>query len=114
MMTCFSDNGQPSSPKRKGTPVIGTPVCLEVKKRRIETPPGLSSSLQQNLKNYSNNMPGMNLVAQSSLPGQPQLARVSEPSPLIASAATTITTLVNTAAYRYNDNEIKITDYAIF
>ncbi|XP_060527245.1 probable JmjC domain-containing histone demethylation protein 2C isoform X2 [Cylas formicarius] len=31
---------------------------------------------------------------------QPQLARVSEPSPLIASAATTITTLVNTAAYR--------------
>ncbi|ERL87714.1 hypothetical protein D910_05104, partial [Dendroctonus ponderosae] len=36
----------------------------------------------------------------SNLSGQPQLARVSEPSPLIASAATTITTLVNTAAYR--------------
>ncbi|XP_044259343.1 lysine-specific demethylase 3A [Tribolium madens] len=33
-------------------------------------------------------------------PQTPQLARVSEPSPLIASAATTITTVVNTAAYQ--------------
>nr|XP_015837929.1 PREDICTED: probable JmjC domain-containing histone demethylation protein 2C isoform X2 [Tribolium castaneum] len=58
------------SPKRKATPVSSiSPVCLETKKRRIETQP-------------------------------PQLARVSEPSPLIASAATTITTVVNTAAYR--------------
>ncbi|XP_030760281.1 extensin-like, partial [Sitophilus oryzae] len=84
-----SSNDQPTSPKRKTTP-LGTPVCLEVKKRRVETPPGLTPTLQQNLKNFGNN-----------LAPQPQLARVSEPSPLIASAATTITTLVNTlAAYR--------------
>ncbi|XP_076257984.1 lysine demethylase 3 isoform X2 [Rhynchophorus ferrugineus] len=85
-----SNNDQPTSPKRKSSQVIGTPVCLEVKKRRIETPPGLPT-LQQNLKNFGNNVTGG---------PQPQLARVSEPSPLIASAATTITTLVNTAAYR--------------
>ncbi|KAL1509972.1 hypothetical protein ABEB36_004635 [Hypothenemus hampei] len=90
-----SDNGQSTSPKRKSAPVIGTPVCLEVKKRRIDTVPALTPSLQQNLKNYSNNVPLTNMVIT-----QPQLARVSEPSPLIASAATTITTLVNTAAYR--------------
>lgn len=65
------------SPKRKGTPV-SSPVCLE-KRRKLDSPSGqpLYASQQQ----------------------QPQLARVSEPSPLIASAATTITTVVNTAAY---------------
>ncbi|CAG9772614.1 unnamed protein product [Ceutorhynchus assimilis] len=94
-----NDNGQPTSPKRKSTP-IGTPVCLEVKKRRVETPPGMIPGMQPNLKNFINSVPAMNLVAQSSMSGQPQLARVSEPSPLIASVATTITTLVNTAAYR--------------
>lgn len=75
------------SPKRKGTPVsFGSngPVCLE-KKRKLDSP---SQQQQQ----------------QASVPPlyasqQPQLARVSEPSPLIASAATTITTVVNTAAY---------------
>lgn len=69
-----------SSPKRKGTPVntgINGPVCLE-KKRKLDSPIN-----QQQL--YSSQ--------------QAQLARVSEPSPLIASAATTITTVVNTAAY---------------
>ncbi|XP_048524488.1 probable JmjC domain-containing histone demethylation protein 2C isoform X3 [Dendroctonus ponderosae] len=84
-----NDNGQPISPKRKSTP-----LCLEGKKRRIDSP-----NMQHGLKNFCNNVPP-NLVVQSSLSGQPQLARVSEPSPLIASAATTITTLVNTAAYR--------------
>lgn len=71
-----SDHG--SSPKRKVPPVsTPNPVCLEVKKRRIET-----------------------AVYVGVTTGQPQLARVSEPSPLITSAATTITTVVNTAAYR--------------
>ena len=69
------------SPKRKATPVSsGSPVCLETKKRRIEAP-------QQPLPIYVG-------------AAQPQLARVSEPSPLIVSAAATITTVVNTAAYR--------------
>ncbi|KAH0808639.1 hypothetical protein GEV33_014154 [Tenebrio molitor] len=72
------------SPKRKATPVSSaSPVCLETKKRRIEPPPGAP----QTLPIYVGS-------------AQPQLARVSEPSPLIASAATTITTVVNTAAYR--------------
>lgn len=73
-----------ASPKRKGTPLtqIGGPIALDVKKRRIDSPTQPSVSPQ-------------NLCA-----GSPQLARVSEPSPLIASAATTITTVVNTAAYR--------------
>lgn len=73
-----------SSPKRKGTPVSGAPVCLE-KKRKIEQ--SVPSPQQQPLHLYGANM-------------QPQLARVSEPSPLIASAATTITAVVNAAAYR--------------
>ncbi|XP_024888225.1 probable JmjC domain-containing histone demethylation protein 2C isoform X3 [Temnothorax curvispinosus] len=71
------------SPKRKApTPLLcdnasGQPVSLEVcKKRRTEEPQPLS--LQS--------------------VGQPVLSRVSEPSPLIASAATSITTVVNTAA----------------
>lgn len=65
------------SPKRKGTPVGNNgPVCLE-KKRKLDSP-----------------------SQQQTYTSQPQLARVSEPSPLIASAATTITTVVNTAAYR--------------
>lgn len=75
-----------SSPKRKGTPVSSAnvgPVCLENKKRKIET----SVPSPQPLHLYCGS-------------AQPQLARVSEPSPLIASAATTITTVVNTAAYR--------------
>lgn len=95
-----SDNGQPTSPKRKSTSIVGAPVCLEVKKRRLDTPPGLTTVMPQNLKNFSNNVAGPNMVPQPGMQGQPQLARVSEPSPLIASAATTITTLVNTAAYR--------------
>lgn len=72
------------SPKRKGTPVGSGgngPVCLE-KKRKLDSP----SQQQQQQSMFA---------AQQ----QPQLARVSEPSPLIASAATTITTVVNTAAY---------------
>ncbi|KZC07767.1 Lysine-specific demethylase 3B [Dufourea novaeangliae] len=72
------------SPKRKAptpslTETIGhQPVSLEVcKKRRTEEP-------QQPLS--------LQCV------GPPILSRVSEPSPLIASAATSITTVVNTAA----------------
>ncbi|KAI4495689.1 hypothetical protein M0802_008524 [Mischocyttarus mexicanus] len=71
------------SPKRKApTPlscdnVSGQPVSLEVcKKRRTEEPQPLSLQCV----------------------GPPVLSRVSEPSPLIASAATSITTVVNTAA----------------
>ncbi|KAG5888935.1 hypothetical protein JTB14_006303 [Gonioctena quinquepunctata] len=86
------ENNQGLSPKRKAsTPVSITgrpssPVCLEVKKPRMD--PVVSSPSQTNLSIFS------------SITSQPQLARVSEPSPLIASAATTITTVVNTAAYR--------------
>lgn len=75
-----------SSPKRKGTPVSSAssaPVCLENKKRKTEQ----SVPSPQPIHLYCGSV-------------QPQLARVSEPSPLIASAATTITTVVNTAAYR--------------
>ncbi|KAJ8952881.1 hypothetical protein NQ318_006497 [Aromia moschata] len=82
-------NSSSISPKRKaGTPVssASSPVCLEVKKPRIDTPTSVPA--QQNLSIFG------------SAGQQPQLARVSEPSPLIASAATTITTVVNTAAYR--------------
>lgn len=71
------------SPKRKApTPLLcdnnaGQPVSLEVcKKRRTEEPQPLSLQCV----------------------GPPVLSRVSEPSPLIASAATSITTVVNTAA----------------
>ncbi|XP_014488908.1 PREDICTED: probable JmjC domain-containing histone demethylation protein 2C isoform X3 [Dinoponera quadriceps] len=72
------------SPKRKApTPLLcdnnaaGQPVALEVsKKRRTEEPQPLSLQCV----------------------GPPMLSRVSEPSPLIASAATSITTVVNTAA----------------
>ncbi|XP_043588061.1 probable JmjC domain-containing histone demethylation protein 2C isoform X3 [Bombus pyrosoma] len=68
------------SPKRKApTPSLtensGQPVSLEVcKKRRTEEPQPLSLQCV----------------------GPPVLSRVSEPSPLIASAATSITTVVNT------------------
>lgn len=68
------------SPKRKApTPSLtensGQPVSLEVcKKRRTEEPQPLSLQCV----------------------GPPILSRVSEPSPLIASAATSITTVVNT------------------
>lgn len=90
------------SPKRKAsTPInqIGgpsSPVCLEMKKRRVEPPPpvsGITSITQSNLTIFSPQ-------PQQQQQQQPQLSRVSEPSPLIASAATTITTMVNTAAYR--------------
>ncbi|XP_023311015.1 probable JmjC domain-containing histone demethylation protein 2C isoform X3 [Anoplophora glabripennis] len=86
------ENSSSVSPKRKAaTPVsnasTSNPVCLEVKKRRIEPPPA-SAAVPPNLSIFG------------SVSQQPQLARVSEPSPLIASAATTITTVVNTAAYR--------------
>lgn len=75
-----------TSPKRKlSTSGMSGPVCLEVKKRKTEGPENASS---QNLSAHGINN------------SQPQLARVSEPSPLIVSAATTITTVVNTAAYR--------------
>lgn len=63
------------SPKRKGSGSNG-PAMLE-KRRKLDSPSGQPLFASQ----------------------QPQLARVSEPSPLIASAATTITTVVNTAAY---------------
>ncbi|XP_023290745.1 lysine-specific demethylase 3A isoform X2 [Orussus abietinus] len=67
------------SPKRKAptpTDAGGQPVALEVcKRRRTEEPQPLSLQCV----------------------GPPMLSRVSEPSPLIASAATSITTVVNTA-----------------
>ncbi|CAH1155213.1 unnamed protein product [Phaedon cochleariae] len=85
----------PSSPKRKSsTPISqlgvganpGSPVCLEVKKRRIDTPPATTQFVSVSAHSAS-----------VSAHNPPQLARVSEPSPLIASAATTITTVVNAA-----------------
>ncbi|XP_045460548.1 lysine-specific demethylase 3A-like isoform X3 [Harmonia axyridis] len=70
------------SPKRKGTPVhmdrSDSPV--EAKKRRLEPPSVTSPQVMY------------------SVVGQPQLTRVNEPTPLIASEATTITTMVNTGA----------------
>lgn len=92
-----------SSPKRKGTPLShpiggGGPLPLDVKKRRIESPSHIAVSAQTLSSMHGGNHPS----------GQPQLARVSEPSPLIASAATTITTVVNTAAYRTPANTIII------
>lgn len=82
-----------NSPKRKAVPMgSGSgPVCLDVKKRRLEQP--VVGSQVHGHSVFSSN-------------SQPQLARVSEPSPLIASAATTITTVVNTAAYRSPDNMV--------
>ncbi|KAJ4435833.1 hypothetical protein ANN_18452 [Periplaneta americana] len=71
------------SPKRKGVPIHHSPGQIGVvdpsKKRRCDQP----------------NLPSQQVMAQA----QPLLSRVSEPSPLIASAATPITTVVNTAAY---------------
>ncbi|XP_018331475.1 probable JmjC domain-containing histone demethylation protein 2C [Agrilus planipennis] len=89
-MSSASKHESAMSPKRKAnTPVNitsgpGGAVCLELKKRRIENQPNTSP--------YP--------VYVGSTQQAPQLARVSEPSPLIASAATTITTVVNTAAYK--------------
>ncbi|KAK7792128.1 hypothetical protein R5R35_009657 [Gryllus longicercus] len=80
------------SPKRKGMPMqhspVGTPLMDANKKRRCDPALGVATPphpLQ----------PAQSIQTLS----QPMLARVSEPSPLIASAATTITTVVNTAAY---------------
>lgn len=81
-----------TSPKRKATPVSSAnpaPMCLENKKRRVEPPSSNSQSM----------------TAFGSV-SQPQLARVSEPSPLIVNAATTITTVVNTAALRSTPNNL--------
>lgn len=75
------------SPKRRGTPIQN--LCdspgMDNKKRRLESvgPPYQMESIHQ--------YPPAN--------ASPLLSRVSEPTPLIASAATTITTMVNTAAY---------------
>lgn len=92
------------SPKRKAS--AGSPVCLE-KKRKLDTPsPGLpppqpqlqqQQQQQHHLQHHSSTM----YVGGGQ---QPQLSRVSEPSPLIASAATTITTMVNTLGYRTPPN----------
>jgi len=72
-----------TSPKRKGSPYSG-PLPLD-KKARSEGP-ALSPS------------PSALPVAHVA-PPPPLLSRVCEPSPLIANAATTITTVVNSAAY---------------
>ena len=70
------------SPKRKGLPIHHSPCIADPsKKRRCDQP----------------NLP-LQVMSQGVL-AQPLLSRVSEPSPLIASAATPITTVVNTAAY---------------
>lgn len=71
------------SPKRKGVPIHHSPGIMDPsKKRRCDQP----------------NLPPQQVMSQGAL-AQPLLSRVSEPSPLIASAATPITTVVNTAAY---------------
>lgn len=80
-----------SSPKRKApTPSDDCsiqPVSLEVcKKRRVDEPQPLS--LQS--------------------VGPPVLSRVCEPSPLIASAATSITTVVNTALLTQPNNQSQV------
>ncbi|PSN38314.1 hypothetical protein C0J52_23730 [Blattella germanica] len=74
------------SPKRKGVPAHHSPGGMGIdatKKRRSDQPNLPPQMLPQGLPALT----------------QPLLSRVSEPSPLIASAATTITTVVNTAAY---------------
>ena len=71
------------SPKRKGLPMHHSPCVADPsKKRRCD----------------QSNLPSQQVMSQGPL-AQPLLSRVSEPSPLIASAATPITTVVNTAAY---------------
>lgn len=65
------------SPKRKGIPLS----VDAAKKRRNDSPQHTS------------------LQVPSATHAQPLLSRVSEPSPLVSGAATTITTVVNTAAY---------------
>ncbi|XP_051173080.1 probable JmjC domain-containing histone demethylation protein 2C isoform X3 [Leptopilina boulardi] len=88
-----------SSPKRKApTPsddCINTgqqPVSLEVcKKRRVDEPQPLS------LQSVCT----------------PVLSRVSEPSPLIASAATSITTVVNTALLAQPTNQSQVPDRVV-
>ncbi|EEB18344.1 JmjC domain-containing histone demethylation protein 2B, putative [Pediculus humanus corporis] len=71
-----------SSPKRKGTPIPITAVDA-AKKRRNESPQHISLEVPPATSSHV----------------QPLLSRVSEPSPLVAGAATTITTVVNAAAY---------------
>lgn len=85
------------SPKRRATPVLNMfDGVQDTKKRRIDTPssPFRMESIQQH--------PPVN--------NSPLLSRVSEPTPLIASAATTITTMVNTAAYCSSPAPRAITD----
>ena len=88
-----------TSPKRKSTTPInsvavsignlsGGPICLETKKRRIE--PAVSPAQQ---------------TVYSAL-SQPQLIRVSEPSPLIANATTTMTTAINALPFRSTPNSL--------
>ncbi|XP_044761526.1 lysine-specific demethylase 3B isoform X2 [Coccinella septempunctata] len=74
------DNNVPS-PKRKGTPVHmdrSDSPSVDAKKRKLEPPPVSSPQ-----------------VLYSMVGGQPLLARVDEPTPLIASEATAITTVAN-------------------
>ncbi|XP_043460930.1 probable JmjC domain-containing histone demethylation protein 2C isoform X2 [Leptopilina heterotoma] len=85
-----------SSPKRKApTPsdeCSVQPVSLEVcKKRRVDEPQPLS-------------LQSVNT---------PVLSRVSEPSPLIASAATSITTVVNTALLAQPTNQSQVSDRVV-
>lgn len=79
MSSSKNENNAPS-PKRKGTPPVHldrSDSPAEAKKRKLE-PPSVSSP-----------------QILYSVVGQPQLTRVNEPTPLIASEATTITTVVN-------------------
>lgn len=86
------------SPKRRGTPIQNiSDGIIDSKKRRVESPgpPFRMDSIQQ--------YPPVNNSS-------PLLSRVSEPTPLIASAATTITTMVNTAAYCTSPAPRTVTD----
>ncbi|KAK6639119.1 hypothetical protein RUM43_007389 [Polyplax serrata] len=91
------------SPVLHSTPTFQTqPLDLGVSERSISPKrkgPPLPMAAVDAAKKRRNESPQLLLEVPSISHGQPLLSRVSEPSPLVAGAATTITTVVNAAAY---------------
>lgn len=92
------DTAAALSPKRKAVSNT-TPICLEVKKRRME----LSNNSAQ-APPTTTAPPATIYHPHDLLGGQPNavLSRVSEPTPLVSTAAaTTITTMINATLYNH-------------
>ena len=113
------------SPKRKASAVAASssssdstqqPVALEItKKRRMEdpSPPPVQQQQQQQQQQPQQQQQQTQQVQQMQQQRQPStsppmLSRVSEPSPLIASAATSITTVVNTALLTQSNSQSQV------